>query len=51
VLAYFSVLLIPFAYAGGTALVITAGVWALIAAVIVRRLLFGGPPKRDRYIV
>ena len=51
VLACFSVLLIPFAYAGGMALVITAVAWALFAAVIVRRVLFGGPPERDRYIV
>jgi hypothetical protein len=33
------------------ALVITAVAWALVAAVILRRVLFGGPPKRDRHIV
>jgi hypothetical protein len=51
VLLCFCPLVIPFAYAGTGWLILTVGVWAIIAAVVIRRLLVGGPQKRDRHIV
>ncbi|MDX6533229.1 MAG: hypothetical protein QOF68_973 [Gaiellales bacterium] len=51
VLVFLGVLILPFAYAGGMGLVTFVVVWAVVAVLVVRRLLFGAPPKRDRHIV